>query len=51
MLELTRRQADLPLADALRLGSTMRWVIGQTDDASEGPRAFAEKRTPEFKGQ
>ncbi|HEY5477805.1 MAG TPA: enoyl-CoA hydratase-related protein [Tepidiformaceae bacterium] len=51
MLELTRRQADLPLADALRLGSTMRWVIGQTDDAKEGPRAFAEKRTPEFTGR
>ena len=28
----------------MRFGGAMRWVVGQTDDAKEGPRAFAEKR-------
>lgn len=35
---------------AMRFGGAMRWVIGQTEDAKEGPRAFAEKREAEFKG-
>ena len=51
MLELIHRQDDLPLSDALRLASTMRWTIGQTEDAKEGPRAFAEKRAPKFMGR
>lgn len=34
----------------MRFGGAMRWVVGQTDDAKEGPRAFAEKREPDFKG-
>lgn len=51
MHELVRRQADMPAAEAQRLAATMRWAIGQTDDAKEGPRAFAEKRQPLYKGQ
>ena len=35
----------------MRLASTMRWAIGQTSDAKEGPRAFAEKRSPACKGE
>jgi len=34
----------------MRFGGAMRWVVGQTDDAKEGPRAFAEKRDAVFKG-
>jgi len=51
MHELVRRQANMPLGEAMRLAGTMRWAIGQTEDAKEGPRAFAEKRTPVFRGQ
>ncbi len=48
--EITAAQADLTLPQARRLGSALRWVVGQTADAKEGPRAFAEKRTPKFIG-
>ena len=48
--ELVRRQGNMPHDEAERLANTMRWAIGQTDDAREGPRAFAEKRTPVYKG-
>lgn len=51
MHELVRRQADMPAAEAQRLAATMRWAIGQTEDAKEGPRAFAEKRAPVFRGE
>jgi enoyl-CoA hydratase len=51
MLELTKRQGDMPSPEAMRLAATMRWAIGQTEDAKEGPRAFAEKRPAVFKGE
>lgn len=35
----------------MRFGGAMRWVVGQTEDAKEGPRAFAEKREAEYKGR
>lgn len=49
--ELAYASQDMDLPRALRFGSSLRWIVGQTADAIEGPRAFAEKRNPEFKGR
>ena len=51
MLERVKRQGNMPEGEAMRLASTMRWAIGQTSDAKEGPRAFVEKRPPVYKGE
>lgn len=42
---------DLPLADGLRLESTLSESVRQTEDMQEGIKAFLEKRPPRFKGR
>jgi len=49
--EVARASLDETLDQALRFGGTLRWIIGQTDDAREGPRAFAERREAQYRGQ
>ncbi len=43
--------AGRPEAEALAVETEIGWPVFQTEDAIEGPRAFAEKRRPEFKGR
>lgn len=45
------RGLSLPLADGLRLEAFLSGTLRGTEDAVEGPRAFAEKRKPVFKGR
>jgi enoyl-CoA hydratase/carnithine racemase len=44
-----RRGRDLSLHDAEVMAETFRERVVRTDDAKEGPRAFMEKRDPEWK--
>jgi enoyl-CoA hydratase/carnithine racemase len=49
--EAVYRGLDLPLAEGLRLEQFLAEPVRQSEDAKEGPRAFAEKRDPDFKGR
>lgn len=49
--EVAQAALDETLDQSLRLGGALRWIIGQTEDAQEGPRAFAERREARFQGQ
>jgi enoyl-CoA hydratase/carnithine racemase len=46
-----RRGLDLPLHEAEILAEAFRERVVRTDDAKEGPRAFVEKRPPEWTGR
>jgi enoyl-CoA hydratase len=43
-----RATEGIPEEEALRIELEIGWPIFSTEDAQEGPRAFAEKRTPNF---
>jgi enoyl-CoA hydratase/carnithine racemase len=49
--EVAVRSRHLSPVDAIRFGETMRKVAAATEDATEGIRAAAEKRTPRWKGR
>jgi E-phenylitaconyl-CoA hydratase len=49
--ELVMRGREMTLEHGLRLEALLHHVAVETEDATEGTRAFAEKRTPEFKGR
>jgi enoyl-CoA hydratase len=44
-----RETEGLPEDEALKVEYEIGWPIFSTQDAQEGPRAFAEKREPQFK--
>lgn len=49
--ELALRARDTPLHDGLRMEQAMNRLLAETEDAREGPAAFAEKREPRFEGR
>ena len=49
--ELAWRGLETPLEDALRLYTALGALVRGSEDAREGPRAFAEKRQPQFQGR
>lgn len=49
--EAAIRGLDLGIDEGLRVEAFLSQMIGRTDDAREGPRAFAEKRKPDYQGR
>jgi len=49
--EVAVRSQHMTMLEAIRFGETMRRVAGATEDATEGGRAFAERRPPEWKAR
>jgi enoyl-CoA hydratase/carnithine racemase len=49
--EAALRGLSVPLEEGLRIEAFLSQIIGRTEDAREGPLAFAEKRKPDYKGR
>lgn len=49
--EIALRTADMSLEEGLALEASLARNLSLTEDKAEGPRAFAEKRKPKFKGR
>ncbi len=50
VLRSLRESANLTEAEGLANELELGWPVFGSEDAQEGPRAFAEKREPQFKG-
>ena len=48
--ELAVRSRDMDLTTGLRMEAVINRLLMATEDAKEGPAAFAAKRAPAFKG-
>jgi enoyl-CoA hydratase len=49
--EAIKKGVELSLDEGFRLESDLSALVGTTEDSKEGPRAFAEKRPPVWKGR
>ena len=49
--EVVHRSMDMPMEQAMRMGSLFGRITRDTEDAKEGTRAFMEKRKPELTGR
>jgi enoyl-CoA hydratase len=49
--EAIRKGVELSLEEGLRLEADLSALIATSEDSKEGPRAFAEKRAPVWKGR
>ena len=49
--ELAVRSREMDRATGLRFEAVINRMLSMTEDAKEGPAAFAAKRSPEFKGR
>ncbi|MGH2583807.1 MAG: enoyl-CoA hydratase-related protein, partial [Dehalococcoidia bacterium] len=51
MKKLAYKSQDVDLDTALNMAQWLQTIATSTEDAREGPRAFREKRAPQFTGR